>query len=92
MRLPLLVHARPKLSSGGPSVPLGAGRWHIVVERVVDSILTLRVNDVPLASLVTPGNGCFVQGPCVVSLSFVERGNEDYINVFAERSSGDHFK
>ena len=54
-------------------------------ERVKDTILTLLVDGVSLPHLVTPGNGCYVQGPCVVSLTFANRGCEEYVNVFAER-------
>lgn len=85
MRLPLLVAARPKFSKGGPQVPLGEGKWHIVLERVVDTILDVFVDGVLLpSSLAADSNGHVVDGPCKVVIMFNHRGSEDYLNVFAE--------
>lgn len=87
MRLPLLVAARPKFSRGSNGVPLPEGRWHVVAERLKDSVLCLSVNNEPLPScLAAQRNGHLIVGPCALSLTFVNRGSEDYIHVFAERA------
>ncbi len=85
MRLPLLVAARPKYSIGGPRVPLGEGKWCIVVERVKDTTLIVSVDDVPLPSPLA--NDHIIQGPCFVVVGFDYRGCEEYINVFAEEAA-----
>ncbi len=85
MRVPLLVAARPKFSKGGGCVPLMSGKWHIVAERVKDTILAMHVNDVLLLSHLAAGNdGHVVEGPCLMMITFVQRGTEDYVHAYAE--------
>lgn len=67
-------------------VPLPSGRWHIVCERLRDTILQMLVDDVPSPTLlVAAGDGYELDGPCNVRVIFATRGSEDYISVRAER-------
>ncbi len=89
MRLPLLAAARPRTAKYGPIVPLPSGKWHIVTEKLVDTILELLVNDVPFPTpIAAVMDGHIVVGPCNAQVMFVVRGSEEYINVSAELIRG----
>lgn len=88
MRLPILVAARPKASTGCSRIPLGDGKWRIVADRLRDTVLLVYVNDVLLPTpLIVGSDGHFVHGPCEIAVGFAKRGTEDYVHVFAENVS-----
>lgn len=82
MSIALLIGA-PQSSAGGGKVRLMAGDWIIKVKGLVNSKLHLHVDEtvVPLEldhKLALP------QG-CEASVSFSERGSEDYVSIIAEK-------
>ena len=87
MRQALIIGARPSFSEGKefPNVPLGDGKWRLVVENHKDSEITYH----------TEMNGEHIEhkhgevkigvvGPCKINAKITKRGTESYVNVFAE--------
>lgn len=88
MRLPLILGARPQFSSKGPTVMVPEGSWRVVSEGVKDSKLKLELTFAHDLLQSFEFNGVdkehsFV-GPCRAQVSFANRGNEDFVSVFAE--------
>jgi hypothetical protein len=85
MRLPLLIGARPKVVKKGPVIPLGVGKWLISCNHQDSHILigyTLLGK-----SLTTPldGSPVSLDGPINVHVVIEDDGNEQYLDVYAER-------
>lgn len=82
-RIALLVGAVPSRCKGGPIVRLLPGKYTLHVEHVVDSRLTFCVQGYP-ETLAENETEFKITEPTNVTLAFVERGTEKFINVFAE--------
>lgn len=88
MRLPLILGARPQFSVKGPTVMVPEGAWEIVTENMRDTKLRLDLsfgNDLQQSFEINgTGERHSFMGLCRAQLTFVHRGSEDYVSVFAE--------
>jgi hypothetical protein len=78
----LLLGAKPKTCIQCPKVRLGPGRWAIVTEGVVDSILAVCDDRTPSEHCNLAVN-TIVTGPTNIQLLFLLKGSEDCINAYA---------
>lgn len=81
--LALLIGADPQKSSGGPVVRLLPGVYNLHIEGLVNSVLALDNGEAAHNLL-----DCLTYTSHVahdVKLTFLKRGNESHINVFAIR-------
>jgi hypothetical protein len=95
MRLPLLIHGKPRTLKSAAKVSLGPGRWKIE-HNVVDSLVYI-VRYFPLAgpkegeSYIKPeqyhlnGKEMVVAGGCSVQIFVETPGTEDHLSVYAEQ-------
>ncbi len=85
MAIALLSGANPKRSSGGPVVRLWQGRYILRVESV-QSILGLMCNGLANGQ-ITNGQKLVLSEHGVVQITFLVRGDEDVVSVYAERAA-----
>lgn len=71
MRLPLLVCGTPSIIIACPIILIPAGKWKIITENLVDSVLLPAELDFKVAS--------------IFCLQFVHKGTETNLNIYAEK-------
>lgn len=81
MRIALITGANPKTFQKGAIIRLRTGFWRIRTEGMWNSRLALRA--LPSEDVVEVKDDLVVAGGVEVQLSFIFRGNEPYISVFA---------
>lgn len=79
-RLALLVGANPKRCSTGPVVRLLPGLWTLRIEGVTDSVISLD----PFGRVVDCME-ILARQSVDAQVIFLIRGNENFINVFADK-------
>lgn len=87
MRLPLILGARPQFSTKGPVVMVPEGSWKVTSEGIVSSKLRLELTfagDLLQTLDIDKDSTPSFQGLCKAELKFSNRGNEDFISIFAD--------
>lgn len=89
MQLALLTGAIPRTCARGPKVRLQRGRWRFECAGLNDSILFLLVespsSDLPIRVAIQREVEFEILEATVAHVDFVERGNENYISIFASK-------
>jgi hypothetical protein len=92
MRTPILLGANPKTAKSSAWVPVRFDGWKLVVEGLIDTILTF-YHQVPETGEETihinvkpdcPTLRRLFSGPAIVKIEVQEKGQEDLISAFIE--------
>lgn len=90
MKIPLLIGGRPRfmLNKQGPLVPLGVGEWSISGSQT-SSLVSIEGNSDDTSLFYPLGSTPIkLQGPIWVRVKIDEIGDEEYIDIYAERVNG----
>ena len=83
MQIALLTGASPKSCTVGPTVRLHSGKWRLVTNGLVDSKISF-VLDATTPISHDKDVELLIDGPCIISTLFKDRGTEQFISVYAE--------
>lgn len=85
--LALLSGANPRTATRGPGVRLQAGRWKFDCAGLKDTSLVLTLISIDPQETISVQHDCEfdLEHPCIVQISFKNRGNEQTITVAAQK-------